>query len=175
MSEGGGSIIMQYSGLSLGEIEVLFNILQDTFPVSDQIEEMFDERNVSEVKLSFPLSYNEEFFKMFGIDRWEGLKEVLKNIKWRRGKKPVKLVLSFGSNPTVLFVICTDNNKMFGKALDTLEYLVDLILLQIDAKKLPSNTKEIQYECDKNDYRWHPNKAIGDKEHIFVRDEWTEI
>ncbi len=172
MSEAEQNIILRYSGLSLGEVEILFNMLRDPFEVNEQKEELSDEKYVSLLNLSFPLSYDKNFFRTFGMDKWEQIKEVLNNMKWRRGKKGVKLVLRFGKNPTISFTISTDNNRMFGKALDTIEYLMDVILFQIDAKRLPADVSEVQYEFDENEYKWYPGKAIGNKEYTFVSDEW---
>jgi len=172
MSEDGQTIFLRYSGLSLGEIEILFNMLRDPFEVNEQNEELSDEKYVSMLNLSFPLSYNKSFFKTFGMDKWEQIKEVLKNLKWRRGKKGVKLVLRFGNNPTVSFAIRTDDNRTFGKALDTIEYLMDVILFQIDTKRLPADISEVYYEFNDNEYRWYPSKAVGNKEYTFVSDEW---
>jgi hypothetical protein len=172
MSEAEQTIILRYFGLSLGEIEILFNMLRDPFVVSEQIEEEPDENYVSTVNLSFPLSYNKNFFRTFGMDKWEQIKEVLKNLKWRRGKKGVKLTLEFGNKPTISFVIGTDSDKIFSKALDTIEYLMDVILFQIDTKRLPANIVKVHYEFDENEYRWHPSRAVGDKEYIFVSDGW---
>lgn len=173
MGEVEQTIILRYSGLSLGEIEILFNMLRDPFGVSEQIEENPDENYVSIVNISFPLSYNKNFFRTFGMDKWEQIKEVLKNLKWRRGRKGVKLTLEFGNKPTISFVIRTDSDKIFGKALDTIEYSMDVILFQIDPKRLPANIMTVHYEFDENEYRWHPSKAIGDKEYTFVSDEWS--
>ena len=175
MSRTEQTIILRHWGLSLGEIEILFNILRDPFEVSEQIEEIPDENYVSMVNLSFPVSYDKNFFRTFGMDKWEQIKEVLKNLKWRRGKKDVKLVLSFGCNPTVSFILHTDNDKMFGKALDTIEYLIDVILFQIDTKRLPSNISLVQYKFDENNFKWYPTKAIGDKEYTFTSDEWIVL
>ncbi|MEM2761037.1 MAG: hypothetical protein QXU32_06310 [Nitrososphaerales archaeon] len=172
--EFGNTITLRYSGLSSGEIEILFNMLHDPFDVKEEIEDIYDENYVSVVKLDLPLQYNKSFLKIFGMDRWEQVKEVLKNLKWRRGKKGVKLSLAFAGRPKVLFAIHTDNNKIFGKALDTVEYLMDIILFQVDSKRLPTGVREVYYEFDEDEYRWLPIKAIGDKEYTFVREQWVE-
>lgn len=175
MAESEETIVLRHSGLSIGEIEILFNVLRDPFEVNEQIEEIPDENYVSVVNVSFPLSYDRSFFKKFGMDKWEQIKEILKNLKWRRGKKGIKLVLKFGSSPTISFVITTDNNKIFGKALDTIEYLMDVILFQIDSKRLPSTIREVHYQFDENDYKWYPLRATGDKDYRFTDDKWVAI
>jgi hypothetical protein len=165
-------IVMHHSGLSIGEIEILFNMLRDPFEVAEKVEECPEEGFVSAVSLFIPLPYDNNFFKTFGMDRWDQIKEVLKNLKWRRGKKSVKLVLRFGREPVISFTIHAERDKLFAKALDTIEYLMDVILLQIDTKNLPPNIVEVRYEFDENDYRWYPSMAIGDREFYYVNNEW---
>ena len=58
MGNAGETIALRYFGLSLGEIEILFNMLRDPFEVNEQVEENPDERYVSVVNLDFPLSYD---------------------------------------------------------------------------------------------------------------------
>lgn len=174
MSQAEQTISMRYFGLSIGEIEILFNMLRDPFEVNEQKETSPDEDLISFVDLDFPLAYDKKFFKVFGMEKWERIKEVLKNMKWRRGKKGIRLSMRFNSKPSISFVIHTDNNKIFGKALDTIEYLMDVILLQIDPQRLPANVVEVRYEFDENEYRWYPSKAMGDKEYTFVNDKWIE-
>ena len=58
--------------------------------------------------------------------------------------------MGFGSKPTVSFVISTDDDKTFGRALDTVEYLMDVILFQIDSKRLPASISEVHYEFDED-------------------------
>lgn len=168
-------ITLRYFGLSLGEIEILFNMLRDPFEVDEKSEEKPDENYVSVIKLGFPFPYDKSFFKTFGMERWEQIKEILKNLKWRRGKKGVKLTLSFGTNPIVLFAVHTKNDKIFGKALDTIEYLMDVILFQIDVKRLPMDVREVYYEFDENEYRWYPRKGVGEKEYVFINEQWVNL
>jgi len=158
----------------LGEIEVLFNMLSNPYDVSEEAIEDVDEGYVSMISIDLPIAYSRDFFRTFGMDRWESVKEVLKNIKWRRGKKEVQLSLRFMGKPTVAFSFDTDDNKTFGKALDTIEYLMDVILFQIDAKRLPSEVSEVSYGFDKENFRWYPSKAVSDNaEYGFSNEEWV--
>jgi hypothetical protein len=164
---------LKYFGLSQGEVEVLFNMLSNPFDVSEEAIEEIDESYVSMISVDLPIAYGKTFFKTFGMDRWEGIKEVLKNLKWRRGKKGFQLSLRFNGNPAVAFSLNTDDNKTFGKALETIEYLMDVILFQIDSKRLPSDVSEVSYEFDRENFRWYPAKALGNNaEYHYVNDEW---
>jgi len=164
---------LKYSGLSQGEVEVLFNMLRNPFDVSEEAIEEIDESYVSMISMDLPIAYGKDFFKTFGMDRWESIKEALKNLKWRRGRKGVKLSLLFNGSPAVVFSLNTDDNKTFGKALETIEYLMEIILFQIDSKRLPSDVSEVSYEFDRENFRWYPTKATGSNaEYRYVNDEW---
>jgi len=164
---------LKYSGLSQGEVEVLFNMLRNPFDVSEEAIEEIDESYVSMISMDLPIAYGKDFFKTFGMDRWESIKEALKNLKWRRGRKGVQLSLLFNGSPAVAFSLNTDDNKTFGKALETIEYLMEIILFQIDSKRLPSDVSEVSYEFDRENFRWYPTKATGSNaEYRYVNDEW---
>lgn len=167
-------IRLKHSRLSPGEVETLFNMLRDPFDVSEEAIEAIDESYVSMISMDLPIPYEKNFFKTFGMDRWENVKELLKNIKWRRGKKSIQLSLLFNGSPAVKFSLDTDDNKTFGKALDTIEYLMDIILFQIDSKRLPSDVSEVSYAFDTENFRWYPVQATGSKaEYRYVNDEWV--
>ncbi len=166
-------IRLKHSRLSLGEIEILFNMLSNPFDVSEEAVDV-DEGYVSMISIDLPIAYSRDFFKTFGMDRWERIKEVLKNIKWRRGKKDLLLSFGFNGKPIVAFSLHTDDNKTFGKALETMEYQIDVILFQTDAKRLPTEVSEVSYGFDKENFRWHPIKATGiNAEYRFSNDEWV--
>jgi len=167
-------IRLKYSGLSQGEVEVIFNMLCNPFDVSEEAIEEFNESYVSMISMDIPIAYGKNFFKLFGMDRWESIKEVLKNLKWRRGRKGLQFSLRFNGSPTVTFSLNTDDNKTFGKALETIEYLMDVILFQIDSKRLPNDVSEVSYAFDRENFRWYPTKAIGNNaEYSYVNDEWV--
>ena len=166
-------IRFKHSRLSVGEIEILFNMLSNPFDVTEEAVDI-DEGYVSMINIDLPIAYSRDFFRTFGMKRWESIKEVLKNIKWRRGKKALQLSLRFNCKPIVAFSLDTDDNKTFGKSLEAMEYQIDLILFQIDAKRLPSEVMEVSYGFDKENFRWYPTKAItGNTEYHFSNDEWV--
>lgn len=166
-------IHFKHSRLSVGEIEILFNMLSNPFGVSEQAVDV-EGGYAGMISIDLPIAYNMDFFKTFGMDRWESIKEVLKNMKWRRGRKELQLSLRFNGKPIVVFSLDTDDNKTFGKALETIEYQIDVILFQIDTRRLPSEVHEVSYGFDKENFRWHPVKASGNNaEYRFSNDEWV--
>ncbi len=138
-----------HNGLSYPEVETLFKILEP-FNVEEYIGES-NEEYVSMIHLDIPIAYNDEFFTIFGLDRWEELKTICKNIKWRRGNKNFKVTFYFHDKPDIEFSIISASNTIINKALDTIEYQTDNILLQIDRLR---DIKLISYSFDLKKYRW---------------------
>lgn len=173
MPDNSGVIGLKYFGLSPAEVEVLFNLLRDPFEVAEDPLEEIDESFVSMIVMNFPLAYEKSFFKSFGMDRWERVKEVLKNLKWRRGRRGVLLTIRFEGSPAVAFDLKTDDDKTFGKALETMEYLMDVILFQISSKILPEDVGEVSYAFDGEEFRWYPAGAAGSRgEYSYANGEW---
>jgi len=169
-----GVITLRHQGLSQAEVETIFNMLREPFEVADEEIRGVDERYVSMISIDLPLAYEKDFFRKFGMDRWERIKELLKNLKWRRGKRSVQLTLRFNGSTSVAFSLNTADDKTFGKALETVEYLMDIILLQIDPKRLPPGVAEVSYAFDGQDFRWQPLGATGgNMAYRYVNDEWT--
>ena len=50
------------------------------------------------VEIGFPVSYDDSFFSWFSVERWFKIKEVLKEMARRRGKRDIKIVFHFCGN-----------------------------------------------------------------------------
>lgn len=166
-------ITLIYAGLSQGESETLFKMFE-VFGVNE-IEEDITDEYVSMIHLQIPIEYNADFFKVFGLERWEDLKNLLKNIRWRRGNKNFKLTLYFNGKPDVRFDLLTDSDMVMNKALDTIEYQVDNIILQLD--KIVMNVESISYRFDVEIYRWIIDKIMDSNKHIYryINNRWLGI
>ncbi len=154
-------IKLVHFGLSEAEREALYNMLREPFGVIEEEGEKSESINhnnannnsiLSSVYIEFPIRYDEGFIKILGLDRWEGLKEMVKNMRWRRGKSIFILTLHFsdGDNSTI-FTIKSNNNRIFNKAIDGIEYVVDTVYFR-DVK----NSKYVKFEFNTNDMRWYP-------------------
>ncbi len=59
-----------------------------------------DENLASVVEIYFPVSYDESFFTWFPGQSWFKIKEVLKEMAKRRGRRDIKIVFEFCGNAT---------------------------------------------------------------------------
>lgn len=165
-------IRLSYAGLSQAEIETLYRLFK-IFGVEERNEEI-DEEYVSMIRIEIPLRYEPQFFKIFGFERWEELKLLLKNIKWRRGNKNFKLSLHFRDEPDIEFLLLTSSDLAMNKALDMIEYLAESIVLQLRSISI-DEMKSVAFVF--KDYRWSISKIIDNNgsEYRYINERWSKI
>lgn len=169
------SAIFRYSVISPWEIETLYDTLKRSFEVDDEEVPPDDPRYVSMVEISFPVMYGETFFQEFSMDSWHKVKEILKNMKRRRGKKGVKTYVrfaGFGDTPIpVVFPLLSKGDRQYEMGIEKLEYLVDIVPLQL--KTVPSGAEEVLYSYDEATFKWSPSVAlVRGINYSFKNNEW---
>ena len=171
----------RYYGLAPFEIEVIYSTLKGSFEVSEEQLPTDDNNSqyVSMVEIEFPVPFGESFFQFFTMERWYRIKGIIKEMKRRRGKKGIKAFLNFcGIVPEIksrlIFSLTNKNNRQFEMGIEKIEYLVDIVSLQLGV--LPSNIKEITYAYDEVSFRWSPRAARGNGgiDYFFKNQEWKE-
>ncbi len=188
-----------HKSLSQAEVEVLFNLLNERFEVVEEIIRDDDEENFGEkcwgkddnnnnhsgssssrstlmsiLSIDVPVQYDTNFVKSIGFERWEALKEIeiIKNIRWRRGKSTFAFRLRFLGSPTIVFsIVHGGSGKVFNKAIEGIEYVVDTVLF----RSLP-DAEEIWFTFLREEMRWSPMCAyLGGKEYRYVEGRWNII
>lgn len=156
-----GIAIMRSFGLAPFEIEVLYDLLSKVFSVQEEYETLDSNSSyVSIVEIHFPVPYNDSFFVLMSLDRWSKIMDVLKEMKRRRGGKGLKIILSFRGlseelNATILFSLQSGKGLWeFNNAIEKIEYLVDVIPLQV--QDLIGKVEKIVYVYDESSYKWVP-------------------
>ncbi|MEO9365260.1 MAG: hypothetical protein ABI341_04065 [Nitrososphaera sp.] len=187
-----------HRSLSQAEVEVLFNLLSERFEVVEEIirddeeEEVvfgwdegyesisnsssiskggrIDSMLMSILSIDLPIQYDANFVKDIGFERWEALKEVIKNIRWRRGKGVFAFRLRFLGSQTIVFsIVYRGSGKVFNKAIEGIEYVVDTIQF----RSIP-DAKEIWFVFSREEMRWRPRSAyIDGKEYRYVEGRWN--
>ena len=159
-----GSAKFHYYGIAQFEIEVIYGALKDVFGrVDEQQLPIEDIQYVSMVEIEFPVPFSESFFQMFSMDRWHKIKGLLKEMKRRRGgRRGVKAFISFCGiapgeiKPRLIFLLMNKNNRNFEMAIEKIEYLVDIIPVQIQIFPGTNNMNEIVYCYDELSFKWNP-------------------
>jgi hypothetical protein len=156
------NVIFRYSGISTSETEVIYTSLSNVFPVYEELVATDPNSSyVSFVEIQFPVPYGDSFFQLIGTYRWNNIKGVLKEMKHRRGRKGLKVLLSFNGisvdpNLDLVFSIVIDKGSEFDNAIEKIEYLGDIIPFQIQS--LPRTSNKIIYLYDETCSRWMPQK-----------------
>ena len=156
-------------------METLYDTLKRSFEVEEEVVPPDDPQFVSMVEISFPVLYAETFFQEFSMFSWYKVKEVLKNMKRRRGKRGVKTYVrfaGFGDTPVpVIFPLLSKGNREYEMGLEKLEYMVDIVPLQL--KTVPSGTEEVLYSYDEATFKWSPSVAlVSGINYSFRNNEW---
>ena len=150
-----------YYGLSPFEIEAIYSTLKRFFGVvEDQQIQANDASYASMIEIGFPIPFDESFFKVLTLEGWFRIKSLIKEMKRRRGKKGIKIFLRFDGvmeriNSQLLFSLLNKNDRDFEMGLEKIEYLVDIISIQLD--KLPATAELIEYSYDEASHKWNPH------------------
>ncbi|MDR4511652.1 MAG: hypothetical protein MRJ93_08105 [Nitrososphaeraceae archaeon] len=183
----------RYYDLAIGEREVIYTYLTKSFYVMeeetsiDEIQKeqsyaLGDDDSITYIELSFSSKFDDLFFSSIRPDRWQSIKNILKEIKHRRGKMPVVVLFKFiganNLNSEIVFCIKNKFEKQFDMAIEKIEYLVDIIPSQLNL--LPETMLEVIYSFDDSSGKWIPFQATNtnrDKNSRFVFSDgkWTII
>jgi hypothetical protein len=164
-------------GISPWEIEVIYDTLNRSFEVEEKQLQPDDPQYVTMVEIGFPVSYSETFFQQeFTMDSWFKIKGVIKDVKKRRGRKGIKAFIKFvgfGNNKKIgiVFPLQSKGDRQFEMAIEKIEYLVDIIPVQLQL--MPPGAEEIWYLYDEASNKWSPSVAkTSSLNYLFMNNEW---
>jgi hypothetical protein len=153
----------------------------------DEIEKEYpfvidNDYSITYIELSFPCRFDDAFLNIITPERWHSIKNVIKEIKHRRGKIPLVVLLKYigaiNVNCSIVFCIKNKLGKQFEMAIEKIEYLVDVIPSQLNI--LPETISEVVYHFDDSSAKWIPFLAkSNDKNDTnrfdFNDGKWTII
>jgi len=154
------SVYFRFYDLAIGEQEIIYTLLGKTFYVIEE-KLSFDDMesklphflsitdySITFIELIFPVIFNNSLFQTISVERWNSIKGIIKEIKHRRGNKPVMCILKFKGNTNqtdfnIIFSITNSSVHSFEIAIEKIEHLVDIVPTQLSS--LPPNTIEVFY------------------------------
>lgn len=176
--ENEGIVTFHHHGISPWEIEVIYDTLRRSFEVDEKQIEVENTEYVSIIEVRFPIPYDESFFATFTMESWFKMKGILKDIKRRRGRKLIKIILMFAGIredeiPAVAFSLPSKGDRQFEMSLEKIEYIVDIVPMQI--KSFPEKIDQIWYSYDESRYKWNlfKVKSNNDTNYILRNNEWV--
>lgn len=167
---------LKFYGVSPWELEVFYSLLHNLFNVQEDPNAEQEEDFTTMMDVTFPLEFNEIFFKQFGVSRWDKIKGIIKEMKRRRGGgKSLRVYIKFIGNPSIVFTIDLDDRHSFDTAVDKIDFVIELLPYHLDPKKMPKNTTGISYQFDDTIGRWNISADAEDQTYHFVENEWKTI
>jgi hypothetical protein len=155
------SLRFSHSGLSIPESETIYNILNKNFKViEDDREFLFDDPTKQGIiKIHFPFPFCEPFFELF-TEEWFNMKNVLKDMRKRRGRSGLKIQLSFEGiveneeiiHKDVVLQLSDTLPKEFDMAIEKIDYLVDAISTEL--AKIQERPSPFVYVYDTGRKKW---------------------
>lgn len=114
------------------------------------------------IEIIFPVKFDNYLFQTISIESWNSIKNIIKEIKHRRGKKPVISIFRFKGITNqrdfdIIFSLMNSSTRSFEIAIEKIEYLVDIVSIQLCS--LPPNTFEVIYFYDESSSKWLPHQA----------------
>jgi len=164
---------LKYYGISTWELEVLYGLLNGMFKVEEHPEPQKYEDYTTMLDITFPLAFNDAFFKWFGNARWDKIKGLLKELKRRRGGgRTLQIYMHFSGSPNINFIVDLLENSWFNTAIDKIDFVLELLPFQLDPRKIPQNIRDVIYEFDETTGKWNLRTADSDKMYVFSKNEW---
>jgi len=171
-------LLLKHYGISPWEINVITSILDKRFQTKDEeIENTYEDKFVSHLEISFPYSFNEEFFKWFDFKEWDRLKGVFKEMKRRRGNgKAIKIELNFSGDPDITFIIQSDQSQWFKMEVEKIDFVVELLPYHLEPNKIPRGVNKVVYNFDQTAARWRLSTAYtGENKFLNSENGWKLI
>ena len=157
MEEKPQTVSLRYYGVSPWEIEVIYDLFNGKFMISQEEIEMdeSEETFVSALTIDIPIPFSEEFFKWFEFKAWEKVKSIIKEMKRRRGKgNAIVVEIMFTGKPSVRFVADLSENHHFNSAIEKIDFVVELLPYHLNENNITNDSTDVLYKYDIVSGKW---------------------
>jgi len=158
--------------LSPFEDEKIYRILREKFKVQHPTySHLEDEQIATRVNIIFHYSYSIAFFNEIFQEGWRELKEILKEIKHRRGHAGAGYTLTFKDDETrVIFTSGVLEDREYNSSIDQVSYLTSIFqqMLRPDVIEKPLATVETMFDMRSD--RWDRFRGITQSNEQYVFD-----
>ena len=149
--------------LSPFEDEALYRILRKGFQLEHpSYTRLVDEDLATRINITFHHPYVTTVFTDVLQENWRDLKELLRQIRYRRGKAGAAVTLSFiGEKNKLVFKSGVLEEKELSSAMDQIGHLTGILgqMLRPESMEKPLELVEAAY--DKKSDRWHEFKGFS--------------
>ena len=159
--------------LSPFEDEAIYRILRKNFQVQHpSYSDLSDEAVATRVSIVFHYPYSTMVFTDLLKEGWRDLKELLKQVRYRRGKAGAAFTIIFsGPETRILFNCGILEEGELSSALDQVGHLPGIIGLMLRHEPMEKRLVRIEANYDKRSDRWNIFQGFTDSDERYVFDE----
>lgn len=149
--------------LSPFEHEALYKLLKKRFRLEQPgYSDLLDETVGTRVNIVFHHPYDRSFFTDTIQDDWRGLKELLKQIRYRRGRLGAAFTLTFVDQRTrLVFSLWVLEDEELGSAMDQIGHLTGIIGQMLRPETMVEPFERIEASFDRTSDRWQGFRGVG--------------
>jgi hypothetical protein len=158
--------------LSPFEHEALYKLLKKHFRLEQpSYSDLLDETVGTRVNIIFHHPYDRRFFTDILQDDWRRLKELFKQIRYRRGRLGAAFTLSFADEKVrLIFSSGVLDDEELGSAMDQIAHLTSIVGQMLRSETMVEPLGQVETWYDGKSDRWQDFRGVGlndRKEYVF--------
>jgi hypothetical protein len=161
--------------LSPFEHEALYRILRKGFRLEHpSYTELLDEDLATRINVTFHYPYVTTIFTDVLQENWRELKELLRQVRYRRGRAGAAITFTFiGEKNRLIFKSGVLEERELSSALDQIGHLTGILGQMLRPETMEKPLELIEAAYDKRSDRWHEFNgfASADRNESYVFDE----
>ncbi len=162
--------------LSPFEHEALYKLLKKHFRLEQpSYSDLLDETVGTRVNIVFHHPYSKSFFTDIFQDDWRGLKELFKQIRYRRGRLGAAFTLTFiDQKMRLVFSLGLLGDEELGSAMDQMAHLTGIFGQMMRYETMVEPLSQVETTYDGKTDRWQDFRGVGlNDQGEYVFDEST--
>ncbi|TMI60708.1 hypothetical protein E6H14_00055 [Candidatus Bathyarchaeota archaeon] len=158
--------------LSPFEHEALYQLLKKHFRLEQpSYSDLLDEIIGTRVNIVFHHPYDRKFFTDILRDDWRGLKELFKQIRYRRGRLGAAFNLTFiDQKVRLVFSLGLLGEEELGSAMNQIAHLTGIVAQMMRPETMVEALERVETSYDGKTDRWQNFRGVGltdKKEYVF--------
>jgi hypothetical protein len=158
--------------LSPFEHEALYRLLKKHFRLEQpSYSELLDETIGTRVNIIFHYPYDRSFFSSVFQKDWRGLKDLFKQIRYRRGRLGAAFTLTFADEKLRLtFSLGLLGDEELGSAMDQIAHLTGIVGQMLSPETMVERLERVETSYDMKTDRWQGFRGISltnKREYVF--------
>ncbi len=163
--EGGKPVaeVLVEGELSPFEHEALYRILRKSFQVEHpSYVELLDEDLATRINVTFHYPYASTFFTEILQENWRDLKELFRQVRYRRGRAGAAFTLTFvGKDVRLVFRSGAVGEREMSSAMDQIAHLTGIIGRMVRPETMEKPIVLVETFYDRRSDRWHGFQGYG--------------